>query len=402
MNKSLLNNKPIQDAALNIVATLVSLAFLQLVVLPAMANSMSTSAYAAVVTMLSVFNLFPGTLGTTLNNIRLVYRSKYEREEGFGDFQILLIAACLLSSALIVFAAVLYGFATLETCILLVAVGFCWIAREYYCVEFRLNLTYKKVLWSNVLLSVGYIIGFFVFRITGIWEFVYLFGQFASLLYVLGNTGICKEPLKKSELFNELCLESTELAASNILSRGLAYADRLLLYPMLGSAAVAVYYVSTLAGKLLSTAISPISSVVLSYLARRNEKPINAFRKSMTICILLCIVTYAIIQVAAPSILKVLYSKYAADAVNYLGIASLSSLTYVLISVASPFTLRYYAMKWQTTINAAGLLLYIILGYFLASSYGLMGFCVATLISNLVKLALLVGLFSFIESDTKV
>lgn len=393
--------KPILDAALNIISTFLPLALLQLIVLPAMANGTSTDTYATIVTMLSVFNLFPGTLGNTINNVRLVYRAKYEREKHSGDFQILFLCSCILSIVSVVGAVVAYRFATPFSCLLLGAVAFCWVAREYYCVEFRLALDYRKVLFSNIWLSVGYAIGYIVFHLTGLWELVYLIGQAASLLYILHNTKLHKEPPRKGARFHEVAAESAELGFSNVLARGLAYADRLMLYPLLGGNSVTIYYVSSLAGKLLSTAIGPINSVVLSYLARREEKPVAAFRRSLALCSVLCIATYFVIQLLAPYILHSLYPVYATSALQYVGIVSIASLVYVLISVVSPFTLRYYAMKWQLAINGVGLVLYIMLGFLLASAHGLMGFCFATLIANIVKLTLLVGLFLFVESDTK-
>lgn len=394
-------SKPFWDAGANIAATLIPQMILQLVVLPAMADGTSAETYAAIVTMLSVLNLFPGTFGNTINNVRLVYRGKYERTKQNGDFQVLFITGCVLSIVCVIGAAILYGFISVIDCLLLCIVAFCWVAREYYCVAFRLTLDYRKVFVNSIWLSIGYAIGFLVFRLTKQWEFVYLVGQAMSLLHILRNTRLCREPIKAGTGFREVAVETAELGFSNVLARGLAYADRLMLYPILGGNAVTIYYVSSLAGKLLSTAIGPINSVVLSYLARRNEKPVALFRRSMFLCVFLCTGVYFAIQLLAPLVLTVLYPAYVKEALQYIGVVSVASLVYVLISVAAPFTLRYYAMKWQMVINGTSLVLYVLLGLALASSHGLMGFCFSTLISNLIKLFMLVGLFLFIKSDTR-
>lgn len=401
LRMSSIRKAAIGDAALNILSTAIPLCLLQLVILPAMADDLSSTEYAVVLTMVSILNLFPGTFGMALNNIRLIYHSKYKELGISGDFPLLAGFVALAGGVF----TTLFGFAYHVSGVLhftfLAVTGMLWGIREYFSVDFRIHLNYRAVLISNIWSGAGHLIGFILFELTGYWELVYLVGQVTSMCFVIRNSRIYREKISTTPMMKKVSAEYFELVGSNLLSRSLSYADRLLLYPILGGTAVTIYYISSLAGKILSTAITPINSVVLSYLSRRKDRPVAEFWRSMGLCSVLCATVFLIIQFAGKPVLGLLYPNYVDQAVDYLWMASLGSLIYVLSSVAVPFTLRYYAMKWQVFFDAISLVLYCLLSFFLSSTWGLMGFCIANVASNLIKLVALVCLFHFIEPDSE-
>lgn len=85
----------------------------------------------------------------------------------------------------------------------------------------------------------------------------------------------------------------------------------------------------------------------------------------------------------------------------YLPITSVTALLYVLISIAQPFTLKYYSMKWQIIINGVTCLAYVLLGMLFLNVYGLMGFCVGVLIANTAKLLFMLAVYLFKKPDSK-
>lgn len=78
-------------------------------------------------------------------------------------------------------------------------------------------------------------------------------------------------------MFKGTLIESTTLFIAGLISRLINYADKLLIYPVLGGEEVAVYYAASIIGKMISMLISPISNVVLSYLAKIEKKKDNIF-----------------------------------------------------------------------------------------------------------------------------
>ncbi len=58
----------------------------------------------------------------------------------------------------------------------------------------------------------------------------------------------------------------------------------------------------------------------------------------------------------------------------------------LLFYVVKSFVLRFFDSKYQIYLNGGSALLYVLLGGALCSGYGLMGFCIGALITNISKL----------------
>lgn len=391
------------DAALNVVATAIPLCLLQLVILPMMASDMSAHDYGLVVTTLSIFNILPGVFGNVLNNVRLVFQNRYDEEGVSGDFNAILICSSFICSTACMILLVIFGTSDLVSLFLMFIASFCWISREYFLVAFRIKINYLKILVCNIVQTVGYLLGYGLFLVTHQWVFVYLLGQGLSLVYILCESDLHREPCKTTFLFKDVLSSAGALSLSQFLSKFMAYSDRILLFPLLGGGAVGIYYISSLMGKIVSMAVTPINGVMLTYLSKRNtaNRPQRAFWTAMLSALTVCIFSYLAVIVFGRSVLAFLYPSYVDKAMVFLPITSITAFLYILISVAQPFTLKYYSMKWQVVINGATCAAYVLLGLLLLSKLGLMGFCVGALTSNFLKLLIMLGVYVFLKPDSK-
>lgn len=388
------------DMLLNIVASAVPLCVLQLVVLPLIAADMSGDSYGLVVTMLSLFSMGPGVLGTVLNNIRLVYEEKYRSIGVVGDFNYLLVVCSAIGIMFVCLSYLALDSFDAVVVLLAAATSITWICNSYFIVAFRLIINYKAILISSLFQSAGYAFGFALYAISDQWMLIYLFGQLCSLAYILSHGKLQYEPVCKTELFSSVTKESVSLAISHFLSSAMTYADRLLLFPLIGGSGVGVYYISTLVGKILSMAVNPINSVVLTYLAKSANKPVKTFYTALGLGTLVCVFAYIVILLSSRPILSLLYPVYVDEAMKYVWVTSATALVFVLISIAQPFTLKFYSMKWQIAINGLTCIVYIGMGMGLFFAYGLMGFCVGVLIANIVRLATMLAINAFIKPDS--
>lgn len=391
------------DVGLNVLATALPLCALQLVILPLMAGSMGEGDYGLVVTTLSVFNVLPGVFGIALNNVRLVFQNKYDEVGVHGDFNAILLSSGLVCAAACVVLMVSFGTDDLASLLLVFVASLAWIAREYFLVAFRLNIDYKSILICNVVQTIGYVLGYGLFLVVHQWILVYFFGQGLSLLYIVCKSDLHREPLKLTCLFKDVISNTAALSVSQFLSKFMAYSDRILLFPLLGGGAVGVYYISTLMGKIVSMAVAPINGVLLTYLSKRksSDRPRRAFWMAMLMALAVCAVAYVAVMALGRPVLGFLYPAYVDEAMVYLPVTSFTAFAYVLISVAQPFTLRYYSMRWQVLINGATCVAYVLLGLFLLSEFGLMGFCVGALVANMLKLFIMLAIYVFLKPDSK-
>ncbi|CDD16771.1 polysaccharide biosynthesis protein [Clostridium sp. CAG:798] len=384
------------DMVLNILSTAIPTVILQLCILPAIASYVSDEKYGLMVTILAMLNVIPGTIGTTLNNIRLVYQEKYNEEKIIGDFHILLTIYEIIN-VLAIFIISWYYIGKFDFVnILLIAItGVLWLGREYHIVAFRIKLNYKAILWNNLFLILGYLIGYFIFKATGYWQYIYILGIVISYIYIYITSPICAEPFMKTKFWKDVSKDSVQLLIATFLARLINYADKLLLYPLLGGAMVSIYYVATIFGKVVSMAITPINSVALSYLAKMHKKPDYLFKWSYRIGIIVCAIGYLFAIIFSKPILKIIYPMYVDLAMPYIYITSATICVNVLTSIITPFVLKFFAMKWQMLINGVTTSCYVIISVILLHFYGMTGFCVGALFANIIKLLMTTFIYIF-------
>lgn len=383
------------DAALNITAAAVPIAVLQLLIYPAMARRLGDNGYGLMVTLVSLLTLISVSLGNVLNNVRLLRQNEYAALPHGGDFNRILLGEAVVNAIAVIVVAARYEHGALGSLLLTVFTATLLLVQSYISVCFRLELNYRKVLFSNLILILGFGIGYLLFLIWPQWQLVYLSGYLASTLYILRQHNLLAEPFSQTELFRPTLRDCLIYAAATLCAASLSYVDKLMLYPMLGGAMVSVYYSATIMGKICAMAITPISSVMLSYLAKMER-----FRRSIFFKLLLALTGlgtvgyFACLWISGP-LLQLLYPEWAADSMRIIRVVTLTAMVTLISSVLNPIVLRFCRMGWQALINVISLVVYIVGSLLLVRLYGLAGFSAGVLISCLCKLALLVAVFLF-------
>lgn len=382
------NKKIVFDIILNVIATAIPLIILQLVVLPIIATKISDEVYGLALTLISAITIISSSLGNALNNVRLIKNGLYEEKGLQGDFPALLLGELVIGYIVLVFSVRQYKLEYVDL-VLLIILTLLWIAREYLTVAFRLELNFKAIVINNIIMVMGYIVGLMFYCLTLHWQYVYILGILFSLIYIVKHSNIVKEKIKITPLFKTTFSELMFLIFAALINNLLNYADRLIIYPLIGGTAVSIYYASTLFGKIVSTTVSPLNSVALSYLAKKNILKKELFTKTVRFCIVVAILGYIVCRIIALPLLNILYPDWASQSIIYVPITTWTAMITMIISVMSPFVLKFCSMKWQLIINMTVLIVYLSMSIILYEYWGLMGFCIGILISNLVKLVIM-------------
>ena len=379
--------KIVFDMALNIVATAIPTFVLQLLILPPLAGHMSDERYGLLVTILSLLNIVPATLGNALNNIRLIEGKEKDSPQDARNYNAILSAASVISLVIVLGFSVWYERDVTPVSLLLtLLVSVLWLLREYHLVAFRLKLNYVYITISNVILVVGYVLGYLLFLRIGHWQLIYILGLAFSLVFIFIKSSLWKEPLRTDGELKRISLQTLLLAASGMLLRITTYADKMLIFPVLGGAMVSVYYASTLFGKIVSQVITPISGVILSYLSKAERKNDEVFRLAFLSSAAVCVLGYFACVAISQPILGWLYPQFVDGAMEYIWITTGTAVLTALISIINPFVLKFFDMKWQIAINGLYVAVYVGLSMTLLGSMGLYGFCVGTLLATALKL----------------
>lgn len=383
----------IGDVVLSVVASCVPLVLLQLAILPLVAGRLSEEEYGLVVTLIALLSLCPGTVGNVLNNIRLMDSKANARGSSPANYSFVAIVFTAASAIVTAIIAYLYVGRLSISVVGMGVLAALTVIREYLVVAYRIKLNYGFILINNVFLAAGYLVGFVFFLATSRWELIYLCGLSLSLCFILKTTSLWREPISIDKGLAPLVKDNGVLLGSSILGKSTAYADRMVIFPLLGGVETSIYYVATLFGKVLSMGVSPLNSVILSYLSRLSSKPQRAFWRSLAVCAALSVVGYVVTMLIARPLLGLLYPQFVDEAMVYVGVVTISAYIGVLVSVADPYVLRFFPLKWQVFENGGFSLLYFVLALILMGRYGLMGFCVGALIASILKLGFLIILY---------
>lgn len=373
-----------KDIALNIIASAMPIAILQLFLFPSLASHIDTELYGFIIAVYSMFSLAPGALGNVLNNVRLVHQAAW-KSNADAAFNSVLLVLGVISVVVTAGYAVINTYSDYVSLILIGVTTLLWVLREYGSVVFRIALDFKAICINSFVMCLGYVIGYVFFSFGVDWAFIFLFGQFFSCAHILISSNFLSAGLGANGHLKQISKETLQLSGAALMSRAVTYCDRLILYPLLGGGAVAVYYAATIISKLVNMATASLNSVILSYLSKQTRSERRQVVLILLCGLIICLIFYAIILLAAPMILNILYPQFIDAAIMLVPVTTATSLVAVLSSLLSPYLLKFRAMYWQLLTPTLSLIVYAGVALVLLVNFGLIGFCVGALIAEVVK-----------------
>lgn len=386
----------LQDSLLNIFSVALPLLVLQIITFPLIANELGGQEYGLIIALISLYTVVSFPLGNVLNNVRLLMNESYLKKKEVGDFNNFLAGSSFIGVIIInILSLYIDPNITKTDIILLSIITVLSLLKEYLIVGFRLILNYKGILLNNFYLSFGYLLGTFFFYLFGYWQLIYLFGLILSIVYILVNTKLHKEPFKFTSLLKETLNKSVLLYISNLLKNLISHADKLILLPLLGPTSVAVYYTATIIGKIISMLINPINSVILSYLVKMERISLKGFLKMFSAALMIGIFGYIASIFVSPFFLRFFYKEWSEQSLELIYITTATAIVGMLSTVINPFNLRFNKTILQIYMTVLHLIVYIISSYFFYTAYGLKGFSFGVLIAAIFQLLMQLSVFFF-------
>lgn len=373
------------DFFINILASVVYTFARQIVVFPLLAARMTDGDYGTLLTVSGLANVCTAMIGISLNNIRLIEDSRYQEQGLQGDFNLL----CLLGSgASVVFAAVLWRMFALSaaTAVLLAAYLVVSNFYQYATAFFRLELNFKRTLWCNVVVSAAYCAASLVFATAELWPAVFLVGEGAGLLFAAGTTPLFREPLTRTPLFVSTAVTLLTYMSTGLIGNLLQYADRMILYPVLGSESVSYYSTASFFGKSAGIVMTPIAGVLLGYFAQKDFKASKKLFAIVNGCSLACLAVFLLgCWIFAPWFTRLLYPSLYESAAPYIFLANLASAVSIAGSMAQPMVLKGCSIRWTLLTQVLYGASYLFFAWLWLPGYGLLGFCWASIASGAVR-----------------
>lgn len=378
------------DFILNIIASFMLTGATQLIVYPMLAYRFSSDVYGEILTIMGIVSIVIVALGNSLDNVRLIVNTDYEKEHVQGDFNVIALSVSFISVIITwITSSAFFGQTPAETILLCIYVAIMTFT-TYACVEYRLLLNFKKILICNTLTAVGYIAVVFLLEKIAIWPLPFACAMIVQLVYVLCTTKVYREKWCITPLWKKTLSKYSILIVTGLFSNMLIYMDRLLIYPLLGSDSVSTYSVAAFFGKSLGIVMIPVAGVLLGYFSQSGfQMSVRKFRQINGISLLLGIGFMVLSVVLSPIITKILYPDIYMDAKPYLFMANLGATISVVCSLTQAAVLKFAPTGVQLVKELAYCITYVVTCLLLLEKYGLWGFCIAALVANLVKLVIL-------------
>lgn len=380
-----------QDAIVNIVANIIPVIVLQFVVLPLIGKYIGGEKYGSFLAILAIIHLIITITSGSLSNARLLLNKKYEQEYESGDYNFFLVTNALITIVVVASGCFFYSHdLSLVDIIAICFLSVIWMVKDYLIVEFRLSLSYTKILYNNVILALGFLIGLWLFMIFTHWYVIFLCGYLASFIHILINTSLLREPIARTRLFSQLSKYLYKIIIANIIGMIAVNFDRLLLFPLVGGTLVSVYYSASIIGKMMSLISSPISNVFLSHCVRANDISSN---KTLIFILLITtlagIALYIVCLMISPFILDLLYPSWSEESLNYVPITSAIAAFELIATIINPLALRFCNINYQIKIQSIYFLIYLITSLSLFYFFGMMGFASGILIATITKVCVI-------------
>lgn len=388
--KSSLKRGFIGDLLFKMIANIISTIIRNIVVLPFLANIFVPAEYGEIITVVGVITTISAGLGNALLSTRLVLDSEYREAKIEGDFNIICIVVSTIS---IIFALPItkyFSYTGFEQIVLVALILFTETFVGYHSGWFILRQEYRKLLVYTIIGGSGFAVGLLISSITKMWTFTYLMSDIFSMVFLIRFSPLIKEKLCFTIKCPILLQKYGILFLSTLISNALSYLDRLMLYPVIGSEAVAIYSTASVFGKAFNLIALPISSIMLGYYAagkiRLDRKKYWYVNLSTLIILGVFIVITRVVGVWFTGIL---YPSIIESARPFVMIANISSAIAASAQITKSAALKYAKTYWTLVIQFVYAVIYMGLGYFMVLKFGLAGFSYSVLSANLIQLVML-------------
>lgn len=377
-----------QDGVLSIGAKCIFFLVVKGLIEPMMNRKMGEAAFGSYVVAYGYICIFAYSCGEALNHIRVLNQETDKQRA--RDYRVIILMEAIISFLILLCFGKFYEKYSWGEGSLFGLVAVVLMIRLYSECMFRIEINYKKILISSILMSLGYLAGYLVFLVTNQWYFIFLVGESTAVLYAVVSGKLFHVHGDVSEEFSGTVRNAVTLTGSYLISYALIYMDRFLVQVLLGNEEVSIWYISTTYGKCVALVIPPITAVLLSNISKGtielDKRMVNRVVGGSLGAIFFF---FAVGIFASRFILYILYPDSYEACLPIMDMGNLAQIVYYSCSIINMMAIRLCDMKLQVFVEVAYAIVYIVLAIVGAFMGGLIGLAVGTLCANVLRFLLL-------------
>ena len=372
--------KFILDLIVNTFSFAIYIAAQTLILMPVMGKLLNTSDFANYIIFISIFSIISNSLGSELGIVRQIKEEKEQSDVYNKILRRLLYIIFIISIIIVSFL----HYNLVDTIFLSIAIVLANL-RLYASAYFRMYKDFKKIFLQNFLYLIGIVIGLFIYKNFNYIWIPSILAESLSLIYSIVHTDLKSLfKFKKVKIDKKILINFKDYSIIEFLINMVTYFDKILIYPILGSRAVNVYYSTSTMSKLFSLITNPLQGVILSWLKKDKEQ---SNKKIIKLCLKYCIpVVIFIALLCIPTTylaVKFLYSQYLNESLIIIIPISIGVGFTFVSSIIKSIVLKFVESKQLLKSYIIYLFIFIALSFALSKNFGLLGFAFATMISRI-------------------
>ena len=386
--KTLLTNKMVQDGIFSIGAKVIFFLALKFLIEPWMNTRMGDALFGRYVLVLGYISILAYSFGEALNHIRVLNQANDKSRA--GQYRAIAFMEAAITFLVMFVYALSFEKENIINGVMLGLAGALMMLRLYSECVFRIEINYKKILLSSVLMAAGYLAGYFFFTLGAPWYVILILGESAAVCYAAFAGKAFSAGRGLGERFSQTLQNTATLTSSYLVSYFLIYMDRLLVAFLLNDELVSIYYISTTYGKCVALVIPPVTAVLLSNISKGliplDRKMVNrVVAGSLGAVLLFFTAGFAVSRV----IVYILYPASYEACLPIMDVGNLAQIVYYSCSIVNMLAIRLCPMKLQVKVEVSYAVLFITAAGIGAKTFGLAGLAWGTLAANAARFVML-------------
>lgn len=371
----------IKDLIYNTLGFGIYIAAQQILLMPIMARIFPEEDFSRIVLYVSIFAIITNVLGSELGIVRQVKREKVTESSDYNRILLQLFPVVVLLS--IVLLIVLH-FNVIEIIFFTVTI-ILGNLRLYSAAYFRANKDFKKIIFQNIIYTIGIAIGLGITYKLKVLFIPMLLAELLCMVYDFIKTDLLSAGIQPTKDNKSIWISFRDFGFISFLVNMITYFDKIIIYPILGENAVAIYYATSSMAKIIGLITNPLHGVILSWL-KENDKEFKSkvtkltLKANVPILLLVFIVSIPITYLA----IKVLYPQYLQDSMLLIMPICIGLAFNTVATIVKAILMKYVESKKLVVNYVIYIFALVVLAIVMSYLHGIIGFAYATAIAKML------------------
>lgn len=375
----------LRTVGLNAVAFGLIIAVQQILVFPALSRMVDIKAFSSTILLVTLSTVVVNVVGGEASNVALLRSGVYRKSDLPWDSARILVSGLVVFVLSSVIATVVLGLGP-TIVVQYIAITALGVVRTYGVTPDKAIDRFGRVVVVHAAYVLGAIIGLLFVPSVGSPYLPFLVGEVISVSVVAlmrKRHRVVKLALVKTREYKTTLMIFIQIAVVALLMNLVSYLDRLVVIPLLGAAALSVYYAASALSKSLIMLTNPVANALLSRLGSVEDERSAALFARASVISLVSLGGFGMLSYALSLIgLKFLYPAFFESAIPIVLPVAVAAGAACASDLLRPLIMRFVPTSRFLVFNIAYACIFVASVAGFSASWGLPGFAWASALAR--------------------